>query len=206
LHKAAVEVKDGRTRKRSRPLQDVPNNFERAGRSCPAHMGEAKDGTSVLLRAIGPDDFEIERDFVNGLSRSACYKRLMSGRRPTSDEIHRWTHIDPQREGAMIAVVLIDGRERQIGVARYAMEPGRHDAAECAMVITDAWQGRGLGSQLLSSLINLARQSCLTRLYGTTLAENRAMVRLARRFGFHVSYDAHSTFLLTLSLELTPQE
>ncbi|MGT2472021.1 N-acetyltransferase family protein [Paraburkholderia terrae] len=170
------------------------------------HVWEAKDGTSVLLRAIKPDDFEIERDFVNGLSRSTGYKRLMSGRRPTSDEMHRWTHIDPQREGAVIAVVLIDGRERQVGVARYAMEPGKHDVAECAIVISDAWHGRGLGSQLLSSLIKLARQSGLKRLYGTTLAENGAMVRLAQRLGFRVSYDPHSTFLWALSLELTSQE
>ena len=182
-----------------RTISDVPAEAVR-------HVWEAKDGTSVLLRAIVPDDFEIERDFVNGLSRSTGYKRLMSGRRPTSDEMYRWTHIDPQREGAVIAVVLIDDRERQIGVARYAMEPGNHDAAECAIVISDAWQGRGLGSQLLSSLITLARQSGLTRLYGTTLAENDTMLRLAQRLGFRVSYDPNSTFLWALSLELTSQE
>jgi acetyltransferase len=182
-----------------RTISDVPAEAVR-------HVWEAKDGTTVLLRAIVPDDFEIERDFVNGLSRSTGYKRLMSGRRPTSDEMHRWTHIDRQHEGAVIAVVLTDGRERQIGVARYAMEPGKVDDAECAIVISDAWQGRGLGSQLLSSLITLARQSGLTRLYGTTLAENDAMVRLAQRLGFRVSYDANSTFLWDLSLGLTSQQ
>jgi RimJ/RimL family protein N-acetyltransferase len=170
------------------------------------HIWKAKDGTSVLLRAIEPDDFEIERDFVDGLSRSSCYMRLMSARRPTLDEMYRWTHVDRQREGAVIGVVVIDGRKRQIGVARYAMEKGNNDVAECAIVVSDAWQGRGLGSELLSSLIELARRSNLKRLYGTTLAENDAMVRLARRFGFHVAYDSRSGPLLELSLKLKSDE
>lgn len=166
------------------------------------HRFETKDGTSVLLRAIQPDDFEIECDFVNGLSRSSVYMRLMSGPRPTPDEMYRWVHIDRQREGAVIGVLLIDGRERQVGVARYAMEDGKSDVAECAIVIGDAWQRRGLGGALLSSLIELAQRSGLKRLYSSTLAENEAMVRLARRFGFQVAYDARSALLLELSLEL----
>jgi len=170
------------------------------------HVWKAKDGTLVLLRAIEPGDFEIERDFVNALSRSTRYMRLMSGRQPSLDEIHRWTHIDRQREGAIVAVVSIDGREQQIGVARYAMEAGQHEVAECAIGISDAWHGQGLASQLLGSLIDLARRSGLKRLYGQTLAENTAMVRLARRWGFQVSFDGSSGPALDLSLDLTSRE
>ena len=168
------------------------------------HLWKAKDGTEVLLRSIEPGDYDIEEAFVNGLSQSTRYKRLMSARQPTSDEIHRWTHIDRRREGAVIAVIVIDGIEREIGVARYAMEKGDRDAAECAIVVSDAWQRRGLGAQLLTALIELARRSGLKRLYGTTLAENEAMVGLALRFGFQVSYHADAGYVWDLSLALTP--
>ena len=168
------------------------------------HVWKAKDGTEVLLRSIEPGDYDIEEAFVNGLSQSTRYKRLMSARQPTSDEIHRWTHIDRRREGAVIAVIVIDGIEREIGVARYAMEKGDRDAAECAIVVSDAWQRRGLGAQLLTALIELARRSGLKRLYGTTLAENEAMVGLALRFGFQVSYHADAGYVWDLSLALTP--
>ncbi|MCP3710690.1 GNAT family N-acetyltransferase [Paraburkholderia sp. CNPSo 3274] len=168
------------------------------------HLWKAKDGTGVLLRSIEPGDYDIEEAFVNGLSQSTRYKRLMSARRPTSDEIHRWTHIDRRREGAVIAVIVIEGVERQVGVARYAMEKGDHDAGECAIAVSDAWQRRGLGAQLLTALIELARRSGLKRLYGTTLAENEAMVGLALRFGFQVSYHADAGYVWDLSLALTP--
>jgi RimJ/RimL family protein N-acetyltransferase len=170
------------------------------------HIWKANDGTRVLLRAIEPADFTIEEAFVNGLSRSTLYGRLMSARRPTTDEIHGWTQIDRQREGAVIAVVVIDGLEREVGVARYAMEQGDYDAAECAIVIDDAWQGRGLGAHLLSTLIELARRSGLKRLYGATLSENAAMVGLALRLGFQVSYHTDAGYVRDLSLALTPPD
>ena len=78
----------------------------------------AKDGTKVLLRLIEPGDNELERDFVNGLSRSTGYLRLMSWRLPSDDEICRWTHIDRQREGTVLATVYAGGIEKQVCVAR----------------------------------------------------------------------------------------
>jgi acetyltransferase len=168
------------------------------------HVWKATDGSRVLLRSIEPDDFDIEQEFINGLSESTRYQRLMSYRRPGSDEIHHWTRIDRQREGAVIGVIVADGLERQVGVARYAMEPGQHDVAECAIAISDAWQGRGLGAHMLATLIELARHSGLKRLNGSTLAENQAMIRLASRLGFQASYHMNAVSVWDLSLDLSP--
>jgi acetyltransferase len=167
----------------------------------PMHTWAAADGTSVLVRPIEPDDFELEREFVAGLSRRTRYQRLMSARTPQVAELHRWTRIDAEREGALIATVDSDGHERQIGVARYAMDDVE-DEAEFAIVIDDAWQGRGLGAHLLSALIDLARRSGLRRVYGTTFSENKAMLGLARHLGFRLSLEPGAGFLTGLSLEL----
>jgi acetyltransferase len=157
----------------------------------------AGDGTWVTLRPIEPSDFEREREFVAGLSKATGYQRLMSGRTPTTDELQRWTNIDREREGAIIATVTQRGHERQIGVARYAMEAGS-DEAEFAIVISDVWQGRGLGAQLLSRLIVRARQSGVKTLFGTTLSENSGMRTLARRLGFKLSREPGAAYLTTM--------
>lgn len=158
--------------------------------------------SSVLVRPIEPGDFERERRFLDGVSPQTGYQRLMSPRTPSDDEVRRWTNIDPAREGALVAIVSSAGEERMIGVARYAMEEGAEDEAEFAIIISDDWHGRGLGRRLLSALIDLARQSGVRRLVGTTLSENKAMLALARRLGFSLSRERGSAFITMMTLAL----
>ncbi|MEN2469581.1 GNAT family N-acetyltransferase [Burkholderia sp. GS2Y] len=166
------------------------------------HIWEARDQTPVLLRAIEHRDLEIERDLVDRLSNQSRYMRLMSARKPTEDEMVRWTRIDRRREGAVIATIRPGGREQLIGVARYAMNDGESDAVECAIVIDDAWQRQGLGRALLSSLIDLARRSGMKCMVGTTLSENDAMTGLARSLGFTLSREPGAAFVTNLRLDL----
>jgi RimJ/RimL family protein N-acetyltransferase len=187
-------------------MSEVGREAERVtGSDIPAQESrrwcETRDGAKVLLRPIDPRDLELESDFVHGLSRSTSYLRLLAARQPTADDIYRWTHIDRHREGAIIATVPMDGVEQQIGVARYAAQPGEREA-EIAVVISDAWQGRGLGVPLLIDLIDLARRSGMTRLVGTTLSENAAMIGLGRRLGFRSSRQPGVAYLTELTLDL----
>jgi acetyltransferase len=165
---------------------------------------EARDGTPVLVRPIEPGDLEREREFVEGLSPRTAYQRLMSARKPSIEELQRWTRIDRSREGAVVATVTLDGRERQVGVARYAMD-GTDGEAEIAIVIDDAWQGQGLGAHLMNALIDLARQSGVRRLVGSTLSENKGMLVLGRRLGFRLGREPGAAFVTMLSLTLQPE-
>ncbi|NTX28024.1 GNAT family N-acetyltransferase [Burkholderia pyrrocinia] len=166
------------------------------------HIWEARGGTPILLRAIEHSDLEIERDLVDRLSSQSRYMRLMSARKPTEDEMVRWTRIDRRREGAVIATIRAGDRERLIGVARYAMNDGETDVVECAIVIDDAWHRQGLGRALLSSLIDLAERSGMKRVVGTTLSENDAMIGLARSLGFRLSREPGAAFVTNLRLDL----
>ena len=160
----------------------------------------AADGTLVTLRPIEAGDFALEEAFVAGLSASTGYKRLLSARRLSREEIRRFTEIDPECEFAMIATSVHDGVEQQVGVARYVKQ-GCSDEAEFAIVLSDDWQGRGLGGVLLSSLIAEARQHGVRRLIGTTLAENNGMLALARKLGFSaVTGEVPSETNLTIDL------
>lgn len=162
------------------------------------------DGTPVHLRMIAAGDLEREREFVDGLSPRTRYQRLMSARTPTIEELQRWTNIDRSREGAVVATVDIDGGERQVGVARYFID--QPDAqADLAIVVADEWQGMGLGRQLLTSLVDLARQSGVRKLVGTTMSENKGMIALGRSIGFKPSREPGAAIYTLLSLSLQPE-
>ncbi|MDR0243052.1 MAG: GNAT family N-acetyltransferase [Burkholderia sp.] len=181
-------------------------SYRETGPDAPAlsirRIWEATDGAPVLLRAIEHGDLEIERELVGRLSSHSRYMRLMSARKPTEDEMIRWTRIDRRREGAVIATITRDGRERLIGVARYAMDDGETDVAECAIVIDDTWQRQGLGRVLLSSLIDLAHRSGMRQMVCTMLSENDAMKGLARSVGFRLSHQPGAAFVTDLRLDL----
>lgn len=165
------------------------------------NVPEGRDHAEIHVRPIRSDDFEREREFVEGLSPRTAYQRLMSPRKPSTEELMRWTRIDRSREGAMVATVLIDGRERQVGVARFVTEDTDGEA-EIAIVIADDWQGKGLGMRLLSALTDLARRSGVRRLVGSTLSENRGMLALARRLGFRLSKQPGAAIITNLRMEL----
>ena len=165
----------------------------------------AADGTEVTIRPIEPSDLALEQAFVNGLSRQTGYRRLLSSRQLTSEEVRRFTEIDVDRECALIATTRRGGPERQIGVARYVKQPDS-DAAEFAIVLSDDWQGRGLGHVLLSNLVAEAKRRGVRRIFGTTLSTNKAMVALAQHVGFIAVLDTQSAKITDLTLDLAPSE
>jgi acetyltransferase len=161
----------------------------------------AADGTAVTIRPIRAEDLALEQEFVNGLSKHTGYQRLMSVRRPSLEELMRFTDIDRERELALIATTPAQGRERQIGVARYVKESSPGDA-EFAIVLSDDWQGRGLGTKLLTSLAVAARRHGVRRLVGTTLSVNAGMLELGRKLGFKLASDPRSATVTNLTLDL----
>jgi RimJ/RimL family protein N-acetyltransferase len=160
----------------------------------------AGDGTAITIRPIGAADLALEEEFVNALSAATGYQRLMSARRPSPEELKRFTDIDHERELALIAITTVRGKERQIGVARYVKTSTA--SAEFAIVLSDDWQKRGLGSKLLASLLAAAKREGLRRIYGSTLTVNRGMLALARKLGFELALDPRSATITNLTLDL----
>jgi len=85
-------------------------------------------------------------------------------------------------------------------------EDGRSHArlAEAREVlVADRWQGTGLGTELMSRLIDLARDEKISRIVAHILSDNRAMLRLAERFHFKISLDEDPAERLAI-LETAP--
>lgn len=143
------------------------------------------DGTALLMRAIRPDDAPLERAFMASLSPETRYYRFLHPITELSaDMIARFTQLDYAREMSLIALdIRQPGQHKIAGVARYHPNADRV-SAEFAVTIGDAWQGRGLGSQLMRALIESARRAEYQRLEGTVHPMNVGMLHLATSLGF----------------------
>jgi RimJ/RimL family protein N-acetyltransferase len=159
------------------------------------------DTPAVAIRPIAPGDLELETEFARHLSPRTAYLRLMAPRKPTAEELRRFTHIDANREIALIATVMDGGTERQVGVARCVREP-EGDRAEFAIVVADAWQRRGVGTALLGAIFDAAFARGVRGVYGITLAENAGMLALARRFGCTIRTEPGAAMYRNIALQL----
>jgi acetyltransferase len=163
----------------------------------------APDGTPVTIRPIRPEDAEIERDFVRSLSPESRYLRFMGSVKDlTPAMLARFTQVDYDREMALIAVVSEGAREVQIGVARYAINA---DGVSCefAVVVSERWQGRGLGQHLMLRLIDIARSRGLRTMTGQILARNSRMLELADSLGFVIDETVGGGPVREVSLSLS---
>src|SRR5712691_5893887 len=158
----------------------------------------AADGTVINIRPICAADLALEQEFVNGLSAPPGYQRFLSTKRHSLEELWRFTDIDYEREMALIATTPVQVRERQIGVVRYVKGSSTGDA-EFAIVLSDDWQARGLGTRLLASLLVAAKNHGVRRLVATTLSENGRMLALGRKLGFKLAADTRSAIVTNLT-------
>lgn len=165
-----------------------------------------EDGSIVTIRPIQPEDREIERAFVSGLSINSKYLRFFSAINDLSPQmLDRFTRVDYPREMAFIATLQVEATELEIGVARYA--PGSIDnTAEFAVVVADEWQGRGIGRELLRHLFDVAEESGFARIEGIVLRANKNMLLLCRHLGFTVSHYPDDAGLVYVGKELKTTE
>jgi acetyltransferase len=158
----------------------------------PAHLSkriQLSDGTDIVIRPIRPEDADMEQEFVRNLSPEAKYFRFMNALQELSQEmLVRLTQIDYWNEMALIAVKPDGGAEEQIGVARYTTNLDLR-SCEFALVVSDAWQGHGIGHQLMRKLMEVARDRGLERMRGQVLSNNSRMLNLMSSLNFSVAPD-----------------
>jgi acetyltransferase len=162
----------------------------------PAHLTSNSylpDGAELTIRPIRPEDAEYEQAFVRSLSREAKYYRFMQTiEELTPEMLVRFTQIDYSREMALVAVVRDSGPPKQIGVARYVINPDG-ESCEFAIVVSDERRRQGIGSRLMKGLMEAARAHGLRSIEGEILADNARMLELMKSLGFSIRtapYDA----------------
>jgi len=144
-------------------------------------------GERVVIRPVLPQDEDLTSAFFRSLSGAARYDRFMSPMRDLPPELlQRFTHVDYADHVALVAEVFAGGRETVIAEARYVRRPDR-SAAEFAVSVAEAWQGKGLAKLMLGKLVCRATADGVERIVGETLAGNARMLSLARKAGFIIT-------------------
>lgn len=147
-----------------------------------------RGGGEYTVRPVHPDDAQMLQQLVQRLSPESRYFRFASSLNELSPSmLARFTLIDYDREMAFVAVARERDAEaeRVLGVARYVTQPDQV-SCEFALLVDDAFTGKGLGSRLMESLMGAAREKGLVEMDGLVLADNHAMLQLMRRLGFAI--------------------
>jgi acetyltransferase len=148
-----------------------------------------KDGTQVTIRPIRPEDEPLLVKFHQGVSDESVYTRyfqfLRLSDRIAHERLTRICFIDYDREMALVAEYRDPGSGEVsiLGVGRLSRTHGNNEA-ELAALVTDKFQGKGLGSELWRRLIFIAREEKLSKLIADILPENLDMQRVAKHLGF----------------------
>ncbi len=156
----------------------------------PTHLvsnWQLADGTDLVIRPIRPEDATLTQEFVHNLSEESRYARFMNSVQELSEAmLVRFTQIDYSREMALLAVTEEQGKEVELGVARFAVNPDA-ESCEFALVVADSMHGKGLGNKLMIALMDAARSKGLQSMEGEVLKDNASMLKLVRRLGFSVT-------------------
>ena len=147
------------------------------------------DGAKLEIRAIRPEDEPMMVRLHEALSDRSVIHRYFApvplAQRITHARLARLCFVDYDREIALVAIHEGKGHAPSdiIGVGRLCRSHGV-DSAEFAVLVADGWQRRGVGTRLLTALVDVARKEKLTRLIGAVLLENHEMRHLCERVGF----------------------
>lgn len=147
-----------------------------------------RDGGSIHLRVIRADDKTRLADHFSRLGAQSVYFRFFRAkRRLTDEELRQFTELDFRRHVGLVATLRRAGEEEIVGVGRYALVdtlPGDPLRAEVAFAVADAHQRRGIGTVLLDTLAEIARQHGVTRFSADVLADNHTMLSVFRKAGY----------------------
>lgn len=154
-----------------------------------------RDNTIAILRPIRPEDEPLMIEFHKTLSEQSVRFRYFSllklETRIAHERLTRICFNDYDREIALV----IDYKNPQtarheiLGVGRLIKLHGL-DEAEWAIMISDQWQGHGLGTKLLRLLVEIGRKEKLSRIFAHILPDNSVMQHVSKKVGFKLHFDS----------------
>jgi acetyl coenzyme A synthetase (ADP forming)-like protein len=171
----------------------------------PAHYESdilLRDGSSLHLRPIKPDDLQALLEFHNRLSPRSIYFRFFSPLPELGKERAKaLVNVDYNDSFALVGELA----GRLVGVARYYRDEKARDHAEVAFLIEDALQGRGIATRMLDRLAEIARDKNISTFDAYVLGDNRKMMDVFMHTGFEVERRLDGgVFQVTFPITSTP--
>jgi acetyltransferase len=159
------------------------------------------DGTTILLRPIKPEDEPLWLELLGSCSKESIYSRFRYNFHYDSHEIAtQFCFIDYAREIAIVAEVMENGQKKLIGVGRLIADLD-HETVEYAVLISDKWQKKELGTLLTEYCVEIARQWNLKRIAAETTKDNQPMISVFKKLGFQVVYNQDTGVSVSMELD-----
>ncbi|HSC28344.1 MAG TPA: GNAT family N-acetyltransferase [Vicinamibacterales bacterium] len=159
-----------------------------------------RDGTTLHLRPIRPDDDAGLLEMFSRMSQESLYYRFMSVPRMDLQKMSAFTHVDYDNQFVLVG----EAGGPIAALAGYYRSDSCPDRAEVAFSVPDALQGKGIGTRMLERLAEIARERGISAFDAYVLGENRRMLEVFRESGFDVSQELErGVFHVSLSIEPT---
>jgi acetyltransferase len=160
-----------------------------------------KDGTPLRIRPIRPEDEPLMVKFHGTLSEETVHLRYFGvsklEKRVAHERLTRICFNDYDREIALVAIRQNpETKEDEIIATGRLIKSYSGNEAQYAILISDQFQGQGLGTRLLSLLVDIGWQEGVSRIIGHILPENLAMRNVSRKVGFQIRYDPVNEVML----------
>jgi len=139
-----------------------------------------RNGSTVRLRPIEPDDGPRLMALCQRLSARTVYRRFFSPRRLLLEEANAFSNVDYRERMAVVAEVDTGPGVEVVGVARYGPS-AEEGIADIGLVVEDGWQGLGLGPILLEAILRAGEQRGIRRFSADVLLDNRRALRMLAR-------------------------
>jgi acetyltransferase len=147
-----------------------------------------RNGINVFIRPILPTDECLLVDLFYRLSSGSLYLRFLQPMNHLSDDmLFQLTHIDYQKNFALVALTRERGKDCLIAVARYGYDP-EDKITDFAITVRDDWQHNGLGKELLMKIFAIGREHHIFRFVSIIDSTNHAIKHILRRIGYTVQY------------------
>ncbi|MCA1785581.1 MAG: GNAT family N-acetyltransferase, partial [Desulfobacteraceae bacterium] len=142
-----------------------------------------KGDVSVRFRAMKPSDEEGMRRFFYRCSKEMIFYRFFySIKTMDHDKMQTYVNVDYQKEFSIVGLVVENGNQKIIAEARMIRDE-RTYYGEVAFLIDERFQGIGIGSYMLSRLIEQAREQSFKGLTAEVLADNQPMIKVFEKAG-----------------------
>jgi acetyltransferase len=160
-----------------------------------------KNGQEVLLRPIKPEDEPLWLEMFQSFSEESIRYRFFQMLRDTPHEVRvRYCNIDYDREIAIVAEIVEEGKRKILGVSRVSIETdGKH--GETAFIVSDQWQGLGLGTKMVDYTLDIAKEKGVESVYAIMLPDNYRALSLTKKMGFTIDYIEDGTVKASLNLK-----